>query len=207
MAKLQRESIVGVLLAGGRSRRMGGGDKCLKQLGETTLLARAQERAQAQVGYLILSANGDPGRFREAGLPVVADLDPAHGGPLAGLLSAMVWTAAMRPAASHVATFATDTPFFPRDLVARFCDSLSEGDCAVAQSGGQAHPTFGLWPVRLRQALRDFLDGGGRRANDWAALQMARPVSFDTGPDNLFFNVNTPDDLAVAATMAALISD
>ncbi len=204
---LQRESIVGVLLAGGRSQRMGGGDKCLKRLGETTLLARAQGRAEAQVGQLILSANGDPGRFRDAGFPVVADLDPAHGGPLAGLLSAMVWAAAMRPAASHVATFATDTPFFPRDLVARFCASMADTDCTVARSGGRLHPVFGLWPVRLCQPLRAFLDGGKRRANDWAAIQMARPVSFDTGPDDPFFNVNTPGDLATAATMAARISD
>ena len=207
MTILQREAIVGVLLAGGRSQRLGGGDKCLKTLGKTTLLARAQERAGGQVGELILSANGDHGRFRAAGLPVVADLDLGHGGPLAGLLSAMVWTAAMRPAASHVATFATDTPFFPRDLVARFCAALSTAECAVAQSGGRAHPAFGLWPVLLHRPLRDFLDGGERRAGDWASAQKARPVSFDTGPDDLFFNVNTPDDLAAAAAMAARLSD
>lgn len=203
---LQREAIVGVLLAGGRSQRLGGGDKCLKKLGETTLLARAQERASGQVGDLILSANGDHGRFREAGLPVVADLAPGHAGPLAGLLSAMVWTAAMRPSASHVVTFPTDTPFFPRDLVLRLCEGAG-ADCAIAEAGGRSHPAFGLWPVALRLPLRDFLDRGERRAMLWATAQKARPVSFDTGPEDLFFNINTPDDLAVAAAMAARISD
>lgn len=204
---LQREAIVGVLLAGGRSQRMGGGDKCLKMLGETTLLARAQVRAQVQVGELILSANGDPDRFRDTRLPVVADLDPRQAGPLAGLLSAMTWVVAMRPGVSHVATFATDTPFFPRDLVARFRASMADADCAVAQSGGRLHPVFGLWPVRLCGPLREFLESGARRAGDWAAAQKARPVSFDTGPDDLFFNVNTPGDLATAAAMAVRISD
>jgi molybdenum cofactor guanylyltransferase len=204
---LQRETIVGVLLAGGRSQRMGGGDKCLQKLGESTLLARAQERASAQVGDLILSANGDHSRFREAGLPVVADLAPDHAGPLAGLLSAMEWTAAMRPAASHVATFTTDTPFFPRNLVSRLCEGALQRDCAIAVSGGRSHPAFGLWPVALRETLRAFLDGGERRVIQWATAQKARPVSFDTGPEDFFFNINTPDDLAVARAMATGLSD
>ena len=204
---LQRETIVGVLLAGGRSQRMGGGDKCLQKLGESTLLARAQERASAQVGDLILSANGDHGRFREAGLPVVADLAPGHAGPLAGLLSAMVWAAAMRPAASHVATFTTDTPFFPRNLVSRLCEGAVETDCSIAQAGGRPHPAFGVWPVTLREPLRAFLDGGDRRVMQWATAQKARPVSFDTGPEDFFFNINTPDDLAAASAIAARLSD
>lgn len=205
---LQRESIVGVLLAGGQSRRLGGGDKCLRNLGKSTLLARAQERAGPQVGTLILSANGDHGRFHAAGLPVVADLDPAHGGPLAGLLSALVWAASMRPAATHVATFATDTPFFPRDLVQKLSDALNaEAPAAVAARGARAHPAFGLWPVAARGALQAFLDGGERRAAAWISVQKARPVSFDTGPDDPFFNINTPDDLAAAEELAVRFSD
>jgi len=201
---LQRGAIVGVLLAGGRARRLGGGDKCLRTLGGVTLLARAIDRAAGQVSDLVLSANGDPGRFRAAGLPVVADIDLGQPGPLAGLWSALEWAAAMRPGASHVATFATDTPFFPRDVVARLAVAP---DGAVAESGGQLHPTFGLWPVGCRPALRAFFDGGGCSVTDWAVAQEARPVPFDTGPLDSFFNINTPDDLVAAAALLRQVSD
>src|SRR3546814_2608521 len=116
---MNRNQVVGVLLAGGLSRRMGGGDKCLRELGGQTILARIVDRAGPQVGALVLNANGDPARFAAFGLPVATDAVEGYAGPLAGVLTGMEWAAANAPGAAWVASFACDTPFFPEGMVAR----------------------------------------------------------------------------------------
>ena len=190
--------VVGVLLAGGLSRRMGGGDKCLSGFGETTLLGRAIDRARPQVADLVLNANGDPDRFADFDLPVVTDAVSGFAGPLAGVLTGMEWALRARPSAQWIATFATDAPFFPRDLVSRFLASLDGGDADLARaaSAGRAHPVFGLWPVRLADGLRRALTEEGLRKIDiWTARYRMRDVSFATEPIDPFFNVNDPPDL------------
>ena len=163
--------VVGVLLAGGQARRMGGGDKCLRPLGGRTILAHVIERARPQVGALVLNANGDPARFAPFGLPVVGDVIGGFAGPLAGVLTGMEWTRAHRPDCPWIATIATDTPFFPTDLVERMLGAVENdrADLACAASGGRAHPVFGLWPVRLaddlRSAMVDEGDAQGRRVD------------------------------------------
>src|SRR5579863_6790387 len=112
--------IAGVLLAGGQSQRMGGGDKCLRLLADRPILAHVIERARPQVEALVLNANGDPARFAAFGLPVVADDIAGFAGPLAGVLAGLDWAAANVPGVTHVASFATDAPFLPRDLVQAF---------------------------------------------------------------------------------------
>jgi molybdopterin-guanine dinucleotide biosynthesis protein A len=114
------ESVVGVLLAGGKSSRMGGGDKCLRVLGGKPILTRIIERLQPQVSEIVINANGDPARFDAFGLPVVSDSVAGYQGPLAGVHAALEWVKANRPGVEHVVTVATDTPFFPADLVHRF---------------------------------------------------------------------------------------
>ena len=148
--------VAGLLLAGGQSRRMGGGDKTLQLLGGMALLDRVIERLQPQVDALVLNANGDPARFARFGLPVVSDSVPGFAGPLAGVLAGLDWAAAHRPDCPYVASVATDAPFLPGDLVARLAAELdaAHADLACAASGGRAHPVFGLWPVRLREDLR-----------------------------------------------------
>jgi molybdenum cofactor guanylyltransferase len=193
--------VVGLLLAGGLARRMGGGDKCLKQVGGQTLLDLVVERARSQVDALVLNANGDPGRFAAAGLPVVADPVPGFAGPLAGVLAGLEWAAANRPGAAWIASLATDTPFFPGDLVARLRDAAErEGaDIAVAASGGRAHPVFALWPVRLAGELRRALvEEGARKIDLWTARHRTVPVEFPAEPFDPFFNLNTPEDVAEA---------
>ena len=193
--------VVGVLLAGGRSRRMGGGDKCLAVLGGETLLSRAIARARPQVGPLLLNANGDPARFSGYGLPVAADVVEGFHGPLAGVLTGMDWAAEHAPAARWIATFATDAPFFPLDLVERFLAAVegAAADLACARSAGRTHPVFGLWPVALAGDLRSALVGEGLRKIDaWTARHRLAEVSFPAGP---FFNLNRPEDLAAAARM------
>lgn len=167
------------------------------------MLAHAIERLAPQVGTLILNANGDPARFRDFGLPVVADTVPGYAGPLAGILAGMRW-AASRAADGLVATAAADTPFFPADLVARLSAALP-GACgvAVARSAGRVHPVFGLFPVALADDLERFIRRGvSLRVSDWLVAQEAAAVDFDgPGPDP-FFNVNTPHDLVEAERRA-----
>ena len=197
--------VVGVLLAGGQSRRMGGGDKCLKTVGGETLLSRVIARARPQVGPLLLNANGDPTRFSGFGLPVVADVVEGFHGPLAGVLTGMDWAADQVPATRWIATFATDAPFFPLDLVDRLLAAVEEAaaELACAKSAGRTHPVFGLWPVALAGDLRSTLvDEQLRRIDAWTARHRLVEVSFPTEPFDPFFNLNSPEDLAAAACLA-----
>lgn len=196
-----KSGVVGVLLAGGQSCRMGGGDKCLRPLGESTILARIVDRVRPQVGRLILNANGDPGRFASFTLPVVPDVIPDHAGPLAGVLTGLEWAAAHEPAAEWVATFPTDAPFLPADLVARMRARIeaSGADLACAASGGRDHPVVGLWPVRLRADLRRaMVEEGVRKVDRWTGRHRLVSVDFPVGTVDPFFNTNRPEDLAEA---------
>jgi molybdopterin-guanine dinucleotide biosynthesis protein A len=193
--------VVGVLLAGGQARRMGGGDKCLRRLGGQPILARVIARAAPQVRALVLNANGDPQRFEAFGLPVAADLIAGFTGPLAGVLTGMAWTRANRPDCPWIATIATDTPFFPAELVARLLAKveLEKAELACAASGGRAHPVFGLWPVRLAGALQAAIAGEAiRKVDAWTARYRLIEVDFPSTPVDPFFNTNRPEDLAEA---------
>jgi molybdenum cofactor guanylyltransferase len=199
-------TVAGILLAGGLSRRMGGGDKCLRSLGSTTILARVIARAAPQVAMLALNANGDPARFAAYRLPVVADSIPDYAGPLAGVLAGLDWAAAASGEVTHVASFATDAPFLPTDLVARLRAALErEGaDLACAASGGRAHPVFALWPVALCEELRRAMrDDGIRKVDAWTARYRLALVDYAAAPIDPFFNTNRPEDLAVAERLVA----
>jgi molybdenum cofactor guanylyltransferase len=203
-------SIAGIVLAGGLSRRMGGGDKSLRLLAGRPILAHIVERAAPQVVALALNANGDAARFAAFGLPVVADSVPDFAGPLAGVLAGLDWAAARVPGATHVASFAGDAPFLPRDLVARLAAALGDGRHALAcaASGGRAHPVFGLWPVALRDALRHAVtEEGMRKVDVWTARYALVTVDFATAPIDPFFNANRPDDLAEAERLVTSVLD
>jgi len=196
--------IVGLLLAGGQSRRMGGGDKALRVIGGVPLLERVIERMRPQVETLVLNANGDPARFASFGLPVVPDSVPGFAGPLAGVLAGLDWTAEHRPDCTHVVSVATDAPFLPRDLVLRLVQATEEAgaDLACAASGGQPHPVIGLWPVRLREDLRHALvHEKVRKVDLWTARHRLATVPFPCEPIDPFFNANRPEDLATAAAL------
>jgi molybdopterin-guanine dinucleotide biosynthesis protein A len=197
--------IAGIILAGGLSRRMGGGDKTLLALGGRPLLDHVVTRLAPQVGSLVLSANGDPARFAASGLPVLADTVEGHAGPLAGILTGLEWAAA-NTACKSLVTAAGDTPFLPEDLVERLAEAATKqpGSIAVASSGGRRHPTFALWPLGLRQALRHFLvDEDNRRVSAFIErhdfVEVEFPLSALGGSEiDSFFNINVADDLAVA---------
>ena len=197
---MSESGVVGVLLAGGLARRMGGGDKPLMTLGGKPLLDHVIERARPQVDALVLNANGNPARFETYGLPVVPDSVAGFAGPLAGVLAGMEWTRANRPDCPLIASFAADTPFFPSDLVARLVEALEAGaDIACARSGGRDHPVFGLWPTALANDLRaSLVDDGIRKIDAWTAKYRLGPVAYLDQPHDPFFNVNRPEDLARA---------
>jgi molybdenum cofactor guanylyltransferase len=182
--------VTGVLLAGGQSRRMGGGDKGLLQLDGKSMLQHAIERLAPQVSALVLNANGDPGRFAGLGLPVVADPIAGYVGPLAGVLAGMRWSLAHAPEHPFIVTAAGDAPLLPRNLVARI---------ALAGSNGALHPVIGLWPVALSADLGEQLRGGVRKVLDWTQRHGSVGVDFaneriDGREIDPFFNANTPQE-------------
>ncbi|WP_181167674.1 MULTISPECIES: molybdenum cofactor guanylyltransferase MobA [unclassified Mesorhizobium] len=205
----ERPMTLGVVLAGGLGRRMGGGDKPTRVIGGRTMLEHVIERLGPQCDGLVLSANGDPVRFARFGLPVVADTIEGYPGPLAGMLAALDWTADNRPDVEWVVSAAGDCPFLPRDLVARLQRArMTEGaDLAVAASGGQAHPVIGLWKVALRDELRHALTNESLRKIDrWTSRYGLATVSWPAEPVDPFFNANTVEDLAEAERLAALLA-
>ena len=200
-------SIPGVLLAGGLARRMGGGDKPMRQIAGRTILDRVIARLAPQCDGLIINANGDPARFAAFGLPVVADSVADFPGPLAGILAALDWVAANRPDVSLMISAAADCPFLPRDLVVRLHRALLEQDAqlAVAASGGQSHPVIGLWSVGLREQLRHALVVEDvRKIDRWTARYRLATVTWPTAPLDPFFNANTVEDIAEAERLAEL---
>jgi molybdopterin-guanine dinucleotide biosynthesis protein A len=201
--------IAGLVLAGGRATRLGGGDKPLRILGGKPMLARILERLKPQAGPVAISANGDPARFAEYGLPVLADEGPGgQAGPLSGILSGMAW-ATTETDCKALLTVAGDTPFFPPDLAARLASAVAVHDnhIVVAASGGRRHPVFALWPVSLETELNDFLSKSATFSVA-AFLERQATVSVDFPMASIagkaidpFFNVNTPEDLAEAETI------
>jgi molybdenum cofactor guanylyltransferase len=204
---MSHAAIPGVLLAGGLARRMGGGDKPMRQIGGRSILERVIARLTPQCGELILNANGDPARFAPFGLPVIPDTVADFPGPLAGVLAALDWAAAHRPGVSLVLSAAADCPFLPRDLVARLHQAMLNEDAqlAVAASGGQSHPVIGLWRVALRDELRQALvQDNIRRVDRWTARYRLATVAWPITPLDPFFNANTVEDVAEAERLAAL---
>jgi molybdenum cofactor guanylyltransferase len=206
----ERTATLGVLLAGGLARRMGGGDKPMKKIGGRTILERVIARLTPQCDGLILNANGDPSRFASFGLPVVADTVEGFAGPLAGILAALDWVAAHRPYIEWVLSAATDCPFLPRDLVARLQRARIKdiAQLAVAASGDQTHPVVGLWNVALRAELRHALVVEDiRKIDRWTARYKLATVNWSTEPLDPFFNANTVEDIAEAERIAELDED
>lgn len=198
------ERVVGVLLAGGKSSRMGGGDKCLRELGGRQILARIIERLDPQVTEIVINANGDPSRFDSFHLPVVADDITGFQGPLAGVHAGLQWVKKNRPDADYIVTVATDTPFFPENLVRKLLSARDKGSSfRIAQSDKGTHPVIGLWPIGLAEALEQSLRRGERKVTTWTEDHGAQPVFFsqvEVGGRRVdpFFNINAPNDLTEA---------
>ena len=197
---------LGLVLAGGLARRMGGGDKTRIRIGGKTILERVLARLKPQCAAVILNANGDPARFADTGLPVVPDTVPDFAGPLAGILAGLDWAAAHAPAIADVASVPGDCPFLPGDLVARLSAARQAAGVplACARSGDWRHPVVGLWPVALREDLRKALvEENMHKIERWTARHGIAVGDWPATPIDPFFNVNTPADAAEAERIAA----
>jgi len=197
---------LGLVLAGGLARRMGGGDKLLIEIGGASILDRVLARLAPQCARLALNANGDPARFAATGLPVIPDDVPGHAGPLAGVLAGLDWAAAKHPDLAWIVTVPGDCPFLPRDLVARLhaAREAAAQPLACARSGEWRHPVVGLWPVALRADLRRALvDEDLRKIEVWTSRHGIAIADWPDTPVDPFFNVNTPQDANAARELAA----
>lgn len=192
---------IGVILAGGQARRMGGGDKGRLVLGGVPLIERVIARLGVQVDVLALNANGDAARFADLGLPVLPDSLTGFPGPLAGVLAGLDWAA--EQGAARIVTAAADTPFFPKTLVRDLSAAAGPKGMALAATQAEdgkvwAQPTFGIWPVALREDLRAALGDGLRKVVRWTDRHGAGQVVYDATLGDPFFNINTPEDLVQA---------
>lgn len=196
---------LGLILAGGLARRMGGGDKALIEIGGRTILDRVIATMTPQCDRLILNANGDPSRFARFGLPVVPDDIPDFAGPLAGILAGLDWMAAHRPGIAWMVSVPGDCPFLPADLVEKLhaARTAAGAPLACAKSGDWRHPVAGLWPVALRADLRRALvEEDLHKIEVWTARHGVAIAEWPDKPVDPFFNVNTPQDRARASDIA-----
>ena len=196
---ISREQVLGVVLAGGLSRRMEGGDKSLKLVSGKTLIERVLARFGPQVPELIINANGDTALFSHLGHTIVPDVFGGFAGPLAGVLTGLSWAEENRPDVTHVLTVPCDGPFLPVDYGAQMTRQMRQADIAMAHSNGRTHPVAGLWPVRLKSSLATALEKGVRKVDLWTADFDVALVEFsnEDGVDP-FFNANRPGDLQQA---------
>ncbi len=201
---------LGLVLAGGLARRMGGGDKARIRVGGRTILERVLACLSPQCDRLIINANGDPARFADTHLPVIADSVPNFAGPLAGILAGLDWAAAHAPRIEWLASAPGDCPFLPRTLVARLHEArVAPGTpLSCARSGEWRHPVVALWHVALREDLRRALvDENLHKIEIWTARHGVAIADWPVEPIDPFFNVNTPEDAARAEKLAAQYPD
>lgn len=201
-----RISVTGVILAGGLARRMGGQAKPLIALGEISILSRVIEVLRPQCASLSLNANTGLHRYQLYQLPILVDATDGFLGPLAGVLAGMDAAAENQPDVNFLLSAPGDTPFLPKDLVARLyaAKTQEQASIAVAASGGRAHHTVALWDISLREALRKALnDEGVRAVSEFIARHKKVDVGWSLDPYDPFFNVNSPQDLEIAAEILA----
>ena len=197
----------GLILAGGLARRMGGGDKAKIEIGGVSILDRVIATLSAQCVGMVINANGDPRRFADTGLPVIADSVPGFAGPLAGVLAGLDWLAAEDNGVEWMLSVPGDCPFLPDDLVERLHAARRKMGTGVplacARSGKWRHPVVGLWSVVLRDDLRKALvEEDLRKIEVWTARHGIAVADWPDTPVDPFFNVNTPEDAARAEDLA-----
>ncbi len=207
MADVPVPPTLGLVLAGGLARRMGGGDKALIEIGGSTILDRVLATLSGQCTDIIINANGDPQRFADTGCTVVPDNVGGHPGPLAGILAGLDWLADQANGVEWIVSAPGDCPFLPDDLVEKLHlarRQLGAGvPLACARSGEWRHPVVALWPLALRADLRKALvEQGLRKIEVWTARHGIAIAEWPAEPVDPFFNVNTPEDAARATRIA-----
>ena len=207
MTEVPAPATFGLVLAGGQARRMGGGDKARIEIGGVTILDSVLATLSGQVQGMVINANGDPARYADTGLDVVADSVPDFAGPLAGILAGLDYLSRQNNGIEWMLSVPGDCPFLPDDLVERLHEARSKKGAGVplacARSGEWRHPVVGLWPLALREDLRKALwDEGLHKIEIWTARHGVAVADWPDQPVDPFFNVNTPEDIAKAEKIA-----
>lgn len=206
---LATDHVAGVIVAGGQSRRWGGGDKFLAPVGGKTLLQHVIDRVEIQVRMLILNANGSAPEYGGLGMTVISDNVKGDRGPLAGVLTGLDWVRENLPGVKWVMTVPSDAPFLPADLAERLLASVNDerADMGCVMSGGRTHPVIGLWPVALCDQLRhDLTINDVRKVDAWTASYKVAYPAWSVEPVDPFFNINTRDDLESAESLIAAVT-
>ncbi len=193
-----------LILAGGLSRRMGGGAKFLEEMGGKSLLDHVIERVKPQVSEILISCNAP---MRQTAYPVRADTIEGHHGPLAGILTGLDYFIEQGSKATHMLSIPADAPFIPLDLVDRLKSGLasSEKSIVMAYSKERIHPVVALWPLALATELKAALqDEGLRKILIFAERYNLTSVRWSDEEGDPFFNINRPEDLADARKMLGL---
>ena len=203
------DNIVGVILAGGQSRRFGGGDKFIAELKGEPLVDRVIERVRSQTRQLIISTNIEIPHLTKFKLPIVADAVQGQAGPLAGILAGMEWTRDYTTDYEWIVSFPTDAPFVPLDCVVKMLKQAVSDNAEIvcAASGGRTHPVCALWRVDLAENLRQAMVKEDMRKIDlWTARHRLSVLEFPDQPFDPFFNINRPEDLAQAEIILSELS-
>jgi len=185
-------NITGIILAGGRARRMGGQDKGLIQLARKPMIEYVINAIDPQVDAIIINANRNQADYEKYGFPVVADQIEGYCGPLAGMASGL--QAAKTP---FVVTVPCDSPLIPDDLVQKLYSTLQDKDAEICTplSNGRLQPVFTLMKSELLPSMLDFLNNGERKIDKWFEKHRLAIADFSEQPET-FININSAEELA-----------
>ena len=200
---MSKEEVPAVILSGGESRRMGRNDKAFLSIEDKTLLEITLERLHRQTQQIAINTNSNDPKYLAYNLPVLNDAISGFLGPLAGIFTAMKWANQM--GYKSVATIAVDTPLFPENLLKKLHCKMEMSNSDIVFAGTSTdykkkkllHPVFGLWKTSLYNDLRKELESGVRKVTNWSERHKASNVFFQDKHLDPFFNVNSPEDIAI----------
>ena len=197
---MSEHNILGAILAGGKSKRMGK-DKLFLELNNKMLIEHTINKVEKYLKDIIIITNQKNEYFSRKNLTTVEDCIEGQLGPLVGILTAMKWAKENLKECSWIATFPCDTPFFPETIIKKFIEKSKKKDSLLlcASSHGRKHNIFGLWSLDLYEKLRDdLINNKIRKVQDWTEKHKITNVEFDFKEYDPFFNINTLDDLETA---------
>ena len=196
---MSENNILGVVLAGGRSKRFGN-DKTIAKLGNKTLLDHTIEKIEKNFHEILIVSNNEKLDFNKKNIFSSKDLIQGYLGPLVGVLTAMVWIEKNKKNYNWIATFPCDTPFFDENLINKIKNfpKKSEKKLFFLKSGSRRHNIFGLWSLDLKDALYKDIKNGHRKVEEWADKIGLEIIEINDEKDYNFLNINTKEDLEEA---------
>ena len=193
---------IAIILAGGKSERMGGRHKCLLKLGNQSILERIVRLLEAQTQEILLNINDPIPEFHNFGMPLIKDQYTKSVGPLAGIAATMQWLRQYRTHSTHLLVVTNDCPFLPENLVSELISQYRNTDKIIhICCGKNDHYLLGLWPVAFEEKINQYLESGKRSVKGFLAYQTPEKCFFDENPHDPFFNINSPEDYQHALTL------